>query len=140
MRKSLIAIVATVFALSVLAIYAESADRLIESNVPFAFQVDQKYFPAGKYMAERLSSADNEWIIRSNDGRHEAMFLTEHTESLDPAKVSALLFEEVGGQHYLSGIQIAGNTEGWTLDLSKVDLSTMDHTTRQVPGVLRRHS
>ena len=139
MRKVSV-IVSVVFALSLLAVFAEDSGRLIESNVPFAFKVDQKILPAGKYRVEELSTEANEWIIRSLDGKNEAVFITEQSEGRSPAKDSVLVFEEVGGQHYLSGIHMEGKTEGWRISLKSLDLANVNHKTTHIQGVSRKRS
>jgi hypothetical protein len=139
MRKSLM-IVSVVFALSLLELFAEDSGRMIQSSVPFAFKVDQKVLPAGKYRVEELSTEANEWVIRSLDGKNEAVFLTESSEGLNPAKDSVLVFEEVGSQHYLSGIHIEGTTQGWKLSLKSLDLGNVRHETTHIAAVSRKHS
>ncbi len=139
MRKNLL-IVAVIFATSVFALFAGDTDRLVQTNIPFSFKVDQKVLPAGKYEAEELSSAASEWVIRSADGTHEAVFVTEQSETLNPAKNTALRFEDVAGQHYLSGIEIEGNTEGWDVPLKAVDLAKVEHHTRRVMGTFQKRS
>ena len=140
MRKNLL-IAAVIFAMSTFAIYARESDRVIHTNVPFSFKVDQKVLPAGKYEAEKLSNYADEWIIRSADGKHEAVFVTEQAdETLNPPKDTALRFEDVNGEHYLAGIEIQGDTEGWDVPVKAVDLTKVDHHTRRVMGVFRERS
>jgi len=140
MRKNLL-IAAVIFAMSTFAIYARESDRVIHTNVPFSFQVDQKVLPAGKYEAEKLSNYADEWIIRSADGKHEAVFLTEQAnDKLNPPKNTALRFEEVNGEHYLSGIEVQGDTEGWTVPVKAVDLAKVDHHTQRVMGIFGKRS
>jgi hypothetical protein len=140
MRKNLL-IAAVIFAMSTFAIYARESDRVIHTNVPFSFQVDQKVLPAGKYEAEKLSNYADEWIIRSADGKHEAEFVTDEADlTLNPPKNTALRFEDVNGQHYLAGIEVQGDTEGWDLPLTSVDLTKVDHHTRRVMGTWGKRS
>jgi len=139
MRKNLL-IIAVIFAASVFALYAENTDRELLTDVPFAFHVGQKVLPAGKYEAEELSSSANEWIIRSANGKEDVVFLTEQSETLNPPKSTALRFEDVNGQHYLSGIEIEGNTEGWDIPVKAVDLTKVEHHTRRVLSVFGKHS
>jgi hypothetical protein len=138
--KNTLWIAAAVFVLSIFAVFAGSADQEVLCNVPFAFNVGRKVLPAGQYEVRELSSSANEWAIRSENGKHEAVFVTEQSDVLNPPKSSELTFEDVGNQHYLSGIQIEGETEGWTVPLDDLNLAKLEHQTRHVLGSLRKRS
>ena len=116
MRKSLL-VIAAVALLSVLVAYGEDPDRVLESNIPFSFKVQSTIFPPGHYRTEEINDIFNTWMIRSADGKHEAIFLTEPMNFPEGARVTGLTFEKVDGQDVLAKIEISGQYEGWKLPL-----------------------
>jgi len=136
MRK--IFLVATiVMAFSLLSLYADDPEHIIDSNIPFPFKVERTILPAGQYEAMQLSDDFNTWVIRSLDGKHEVVFLAEVTDSANPASTTELTFERVGNQDYLSGLKISGLEEGWMIPLNELDVNKVAHQTHRVPGKSR---
>ena len=139
MRRNLFAAIMIV-ALSTLAIHAEDPDQAVRSEIPFPFKVEKATLPAGTYRAERLSDLSNSWAIVSLDGKHKAVFLTEPSDVSKLPNQTALLFETVGNENYLSGIQILDQSAGWKLPLMNLSLPKAVHHPRHAKGELAAHS
>ncbi len=137
MRRTLL-VATIVMAFSLLSLYADDPDHVIDSNIPFPFKVEKTILPAGQYEAVQLSDDFNTWSIRSQDGKHEVVFLAEITDSANPASNTELTFEKVGNQDYLSGLKIEGLEVGWMIPLNALDLHKVSHLTHRVPGQSRK--
>jgi hypothetical protein len=72
--------------------------QVVEFNVPFDFTVSHQVLPAGTY---RVSyAAKNDILIRSQDGRFNAISLTFATNG-EPTGGSKVVFTRYGNQYFL---------------------------------------
>jgi hypothetical protein len=100
MRKLAVSLMMLLFALATVAIHAGVAGT-IEVNLPFAFTVNNKNFPAGNYKFEQPTGARN-MAIRSVDGKVGEIFDTNpmKAKSLD-SNASYLVFHRYGEKYFL---------------------------------------
>src|SRR5688572_23853273 len=57
----------------------QSANKVV-ADIPFAFSVGYKTFPAGEYSVQTISTAGNALMIRSADGKSSALRLSDAIE------------------------------------------------------------
>lgn len=85
----------------------------LEVDVPFDFVVADTTFPAGSYLIDPASSEEAATLrLSSADGRHETLFQTEDVAAVDAPADTHLVFDEVGGKHFLSQVWVAGERNG----------------------------
>ena len=101
---------------------AEIADR-VQVNVPFAFVLAGKSFPAGRYM---IKETDAGVILVQGDGG-AAIALTVPGEKLKTAHRPALAFTTSNGREYLVGVQSENTTREVPLHLTNVRTLSMAH-------------
>src|SRR5882762_3123573 len=74
----LMVVVSLAVATAVVSAHAQSSK--IVADIPFEFSVGFKTMPAGEYSAEVLTGASNALMIRSADGRLNAVRLSQETD------------------------------------------------------------
>jgi hypothetical protein len=84
--------------------HAQFSQGVIVADVPFDFYIGDKLLPAGEYSVGQITSSnDTGLLIRSADGRHAAIALTNATQGKrDQPDESKLVFNKYGDQHFLS--------------------------------------
>jgi len=109
-------IISITFAITILATaytagaHQISAQRVI-ANIPFAFTVNNKTLPAGKYTITVLNSSSdkNALQIRSMNGRFSAMVLTNAIVG-NVADNAKLVFERYDDRYFFAQAQLPGNS------------------------------
>ncbi len=92
----------------------------LETNVPFEFVVDQATLPAGDYIIEKTSNEEPcSMTIRTPDGKTSLIFMANTLELPAAPQAMELLFNLVGGKHYLW--QIWADHEKLAFQVSKYD-------------------
>lgn len=89
-------------------LFAESSVE-VTAHVPFAFIAGTESLPAGNY--QFLLDYENTptvLAIRSKNGKSVDIMLAETKGEARIAKESKLVFEKIGGQDYLSQVQVTG--------------------------------
>jgi hypothetical protein len=119
----LLAVIATVAAIG--SAQGQPLAYRIRVNIPFAFLVADKKLPAGEYLIGRaLDSGDSVLLIRSEEGRVNALRPTSPIETLAPkdartAAEATVVFHRYGDQFFLSEVWPPGATEGRMLTESR---------------------
>jgi hypothetical protein len=98
---------ATVALLPVAAANA-SAQNSAHVNVPFGFEANHTYVPAGFYQV--LSSDSTLILINENSRKAEAMLLVRHENGDAIETQGRLSFQLSGGRHILTEVQFAGSS------------------------------
>ncbi|HZQ24754.1 MAG TPA: hypothetical protein VFA89_18340 [Terriglobales bacterium] len=80
---------------------AQSTQR-VKANVPFAFTVGTKNFPAGQYSA--VQTGPNLMTLRDDRGRSVATLTTKNIQSSKQTTVPKLTFVRRDGRYYLSQV------------------------------------
>jgi hypothetical protein len=108
MRRLAISLMMLVFALATLAIHARVGfTGILQVNLPFAFTVNNKNFPAGTYKFEQPTGARN-MSIRSVDGKVGDIFATipMQPKSVFDQTGSYLIFHRYGEKYFLQFLYI----------------------------------
>ena len=100
------------------------AEGTIEADVPFAFIVGEKTFPAGKYTLKRADNTNPGILeIRNDNGRGTSFFDAENAQSNENPRETKLVFEKIGDQYFLSEIWAADTNLGYRLPKVKAEKS-----------------
>lgn len=92
----------------------------IKVNIPNAFVLNDRTYPAGEYTIQRTYSTIDSPSLLLLQGKDEtAIFDTISTESVDPAKSTQLVFDKVGDQYFLSKIWVKGEITGNEISRTK---------------------
>lgn len=108
MRKLAVYPVVVLFALATVAIHARVGfTGIVQVNLPFAFTVSNKNFPAGNYKFEQPTGA-RRMSVRSVDGKVGEIF---DTISMQPKSIfdqtgSYLIFHRYGEKYFLQFLYI----------------------------------
>lgn len=126
-----------------LALFSAAAFALegteVRANIPFAFVVGEKSFPAGEYLFRLDDPTEPEALmVESPDGTRHDFALTE-TDTLpreEAAKESKLVFDRYGNDHYLAEIWIAGHEQGRMIPMSEIRrerVASLEHERMSIP-------
>lgn len=107
------------------------AERLLEADIPFAFEAGQVRLPAGAYTVS--FPASNVIAIQSVDRKHAVMTLTNSARSRDTQGQSKLIFNRYGDRYFLSRVWAAQYQDGRQLMPSKAE-SELARRTRPGTG------
>ena len=97
---------------------AQQAERVVQFNAPFAFQVENTKLPAGEYTILEQSG----WVqIQTKSGKNAAHVLTMPVASKEQKTVeeSQVVFHNYAGQMFLAEIWASGQEKGRELLESK---------------------
>ncbi len=91
-------------------------------NVPFAFQAGSVMFPAGEYSVSSVSPV----LVRisSEDGKNNAMTITNSVSKLAVNEQAKLIFNRYGEKYFLSQIWPLG-TQGRMLPPGRAERETL---------------
>ena len=87
----------------------------VRFEVSHSFVVNGKTLPAGRYAitdADSLDGTSDVLALRSIDGKESMLFSTIQKNYNEPAKDTALVFEQVGDTYYLTEIRTKGEDVG----------------------------
>ena len=111
-RFTIAAALAGLVGLGAGAVYAQSSERL-HANVPFDFKVGQAVLPAGSYDLTYDVTESGVLFVRSEDGRHTAVALTEGVSATGhPKKDATLVFDREGSGYTLAQVFGPGENTG----------------------------
>jgi hypothetical protein len=118
-RAFALSILLLLLTVSSVSIFGQS-DRQTVVNIPFDFIVGDKSMSAGHYILERNKrDSDNVWTItRKDTGVGRKVFLTNPSQSLDPAKETKLVFHRYENYYFLTAFTVAGSNTGRELQMS----------------------
>ena len=111
---SIAMMIVLVGALAVTATYAQSADTL-SVNIPFAFTVANRTFPAGDYSVRRSIQGATVVMELRDAGNKRIYLTTDAVQSRDIQPKSMLVFHRYGEQYFLSQVWIEGRSAGQAL-------------------------
>jgi hypothetical protein len=117
----LVSIIALAFMTAVVS-NAQSHSQKLRANIPFEFVVGDKTLAAGDYTVGAITSTSSEGIlVRSADGRHSAIRLTNTVQAKAPQNRAMLTFRRYGSSYYLAQIWTPGSAEGREMVRSKAE-------------------
>jgi hypothetical protein len=96
----------------------------IEADVPFAFIVGEKAFPAGKYTLRRADATNPGVLEISNDkGRGTIFFEAQPARASEYPRQTNLVFDKIGDEYFLSEIWAADTNLGYRLPKTNAEKS-----------------
>jgi hypothetical protein len=110
-RFSIAAALATLVGLGAGQAYAQSSEHF-QASVPFDFKVGQAVLPAGSYVVTYDARESGVLTVRSEDGRHSAVALTEGVSTGKPEKGARLVFDRQGSGYTLARVFGPGEHTG----------------------------
>jgi hypothetical protein len=115
----------------------------IEADVPFAFIVGEKTFPAGKYTVKRADDTNPGVLeIGNNNGRGTIFFEVETAQAKENPRQTKLIFDKIGDQYFLAEIWASDTIVGYRLRKTNAERSLeggdMNAEHRSVLGKLLR--
>ena len=81
--------------------------RLIKVDIPFAFGVEDRLLPAGKYTIFTVTPERSIRIVSAN-GKHSAIVNTLPNYAKEPSSNSRLVFHRYGYEYFLAEVWTAG--------------------------------
>ena len=81
--------------------------RLIKVDIPFAFGVEDRLLPAGKYTIFTVTPERSIRIVSAN-GKHSAIVNTLPNYAKEPSSNSRLVFHSYGNEYFLAEVWTAG--------------------------------
>ena len=100
------------------------SEGTVEADVPFAFIVGKKTFPAGKYTFKRADDTNPEVLgISDNSGRRTIFFRADNAEANEYPSQTKLVFDKIGDQYFLSEIWTSDTNFGYRLPKTNAEKS-----------------
>jgi hypothetical protein len=100
------------------------AEGTIEADVPFAFIVGERTFPAGKYTLKRADETNPGVLeIRNDNGRRGSFFEVETAQAKENPRETKLVFDKFGDQYFLSEIWASDTNLGYRLPKTNAEKS-----------------
>ncbi len=108
----------------------------IEAKISFQFIVGDQTLPAGKYKVEQVDDGDvTKMVIHSDKTGGRAEFFIEPLVKAYPAYETHLVFDVVGGDHFLGQVWIENEETGRVLVREETpEQAAMEHHRTQVSG------
>jgi hypothetical protein len=122
MRRNLIIGTGVLLMLAGAGLSLATTNEVVKAKVPFAFKVMDREMPAGDYELFVVDSSEpGAWVVRSTDGRHEEIAVTEPVESQKPAAATELVFDVMGREHFLRKIYFEGEENGLEIAVTSAE-------------------
>jgi hypothetical protein len=94
--------------------------QMLTVDLPFAFQVNNKQFPAGKYQVN-AEAGHAEVLLRSADCKQAIFSLSAPIESGKTREVPSLVFRRYDDRYFLAQIWMPGTSSGRGLPASTAE-------------------
>ena len=88
-------------------------------NIPFAFTVGDTTLPAGTYLVLRPLTTSGAYMIRSVDGKGNALVLSPSSQQARKEEPAKLVFNAYDGEYFLAQIWMPWSTSGADLAASR---------------------
>ena len=125
MKKNSLSIFLMSAVLVILSVSYASAQSANEqtANIPFAFNVGDKTFPAGEYTVRRVNPQSDRTAlaIRSADASASKIVLTTPVQSSKVRESAKLVFNRYGDQYYLSQVLSPAENGGLEIPQSRAE-------------------
>lgn len=115
-------VVVLALAAAVASAKAQSSDRVV-ADIPFEFSVGYKIMPAGEYSAQTVTTSGSALMIRSADGRLNAVRLSNPTERAKNNTHARLVFHRYGERYFLAEVWNGIDSTGRQLLMSQEEKS-----------------
>ena len=94
--------------------------QMLTVNLPFAFQVNNQQFPAGKYQVT-ADAGHAAVLLRSVDCKRAIFSLSTSIQSEKTREVPSLVFKRYDDRYFLSQIWLPGSNHGRGLPASRAE-------------------
>jgi hypothetical protein len=94
--------------------------QMLTVDLPFAFQVNNKQFPAGKYQVN-AEAGQSVVLLRSVDCRQSILSLSAPIQRKKTSEAPSLVFKRYDDRYFLSQIWLPGTNSGRTLPASRAE-------------------
>jgi hypothetical protein len=94
----------------------------IKVSVPFDFTVGKQSFPAGEYTVTPIPMSLNKMLLRNRAGEVLTFIQTNPAASRERTSSAKLVFNQYGGEYFLTQIWEAGNDFGQQLIKSSAEI------------------
>ena len=105
------------FTVSVPAVHAQS-NKLLSADVPFAFSIDGKPMPAGKYDVREAGARAT--IIETKDGSAHVLGIYNYAGD-NKTQASKLVFDKVGDHYFLREVWTSASGQGLSIPRSQME-------------------
>jgi hypothetical protein len=121
--------------LSVSSIQAQSGN-VQTANIPFAFMVGNKTFPAGLYSVTRINPQSDKaaLLIKSADGSTGKVVLTMPIQAGHALETAKLVFSRYGDRYFLSEVWTPANATGLEIQKSRSERTLLARNTGEQPA------
>ena len=92
--------------------------EMMTADLPFAFQVNDKAFPAGKYRIT-AGSGQAAVLLQSDDYKQAVFSLSNAVYGAKTCEIPTLVFRRYGDRYFLSQIWLRGSDVGRALRISR---------------------
>ena len=117
MKKHLAALTMTLALLTSAAAYAQTVH--MQTTIPFAFNIGNSAFPAGKYDIQSASNGGHVLYIRNINSVAGSFLVPQTCEAAHVATKSSLTFRRYGQQYFMSEVWVAGYSQGHQFRVGK---------------------
>lgn len=100
------------------ALKAQTLERAVTANIPFAFQIGSKHHAPGKYVVQMQT--DHIMVVQGASGPGCMLLITVDSARHASAN-SKLVFHRYGNQYFLSELRVAGNQDFLKAPRSKAE-------------------
>ena len=118
-------------AVSLSSAYAQSG-QMITVDLPFAFQVNNHEFPAGKYEV-KADAGQAAVLLRSADCKRAIFSLSAPVESANTHALPSLVFNRYNDSYFLSQIWMPGTNSGRGLSTSATERELARRLSKSAP-------
>ena len=105
-------------AVSLTSAFAQSS-QMLTADIPFAFQVNNQQFPAGKYHV-KAEGGHAAVLVQGIDNKRAAFSISNHIQRGKTREVPSLVFKRYDDRYFLSQIWMPG-TSGRGLPTSRAE-------------------
>jgi hypothetical protein len=104
-------------------VYAQGATLIRKVEIPFAFSVGNKTFPAGAYRVTRVTPDKSVLQLNSEDGQEVVRILTHSVQAKVTPQTGKLNFRRYGETYFLFQIWEPDDNQGRELSTSRTERS-----------------
>ena len=118
-------------AVSLTSAFAQSS-QLLTVDLPFAFQVNNQQFPAGKYHV-KAEGGHAALLVQGIDNKRAAFSISNHIQRGKTREVPSLVFKRYDDRYFLSQIWMTGTDSGRGLPPSRAERELARRLAKSAP-------
>jgi len=106
---------------SAIYVYAQGKPLIQKVEIPFAFSIGEKTFPAGAYSVTRVNQDKSMLRLRRVDGQETINIVTSPVQAKETPKTAKLIFRRYGKTYFLFQIWESDEDQGRQLSKSRTE-------------------